>query len=98
MVSLSAVEQSLEDYFKEDEDVLFCAVELPNIEKGCEIGFVTTKEIDKKKMLKYMAKILPKIALPKKFFVIKEIPVMGNGKVNFREVEKICKNLISNTS
>lgn len=38
-----------------------------------------------------MAKELPGIALPKKFYILGTIPVMASGKVNFREVEKICR-------
>ncbi len=33
---------------------------------------------------------LPAIALPKRFFVIEEMPISGSGKVNFREVRNIC--------
>ena len=39
-----------------------------------------------------MAKELPAIAVPKEFYVIEDIPIMGSGKVAFREVEKICRD------
>jgi len=49
-----------------------------------------------KKIKKLMAKELPAIAIPKDFHVIEDIPMMGTGKVNFREVEKICRDYIEN--
>jgi acyl-[acyl-carrier-protein]-phospholipid O-acyltransferase/long-chain-fatty-acid--[acyl-carrier-protein] ligase len=40
-----------------------------------------------------LKKQLPSIAVPKEFYVIEDIPLMGSGKVNFREVEKICRKM-----
>jgi acyl-[acyl-carrier-protein]-phospholipid O-acyltransferase/long-chain-fatty-acid--[acyl-carrier-protein] ligase len=39
-----------------------------------------------------LKKKLPSIALPRQFYVIEDIPMMASGKVNFRAVEKICRD------
>jgi len=31
------------------------------------------------------------IALPKQFIVIKELPMMGTGKIDFRIVKRLCR-------
>ena len=55
------------------------------------VAAVATGEFDRKKILKSMAKELPAIAVPKEFYIIEDIPIMGSGKVAFREVERICR-------
>ncbi|MBL7108136.1 MAG: AMP-binding protein [Candidatus Cloacimonetes bacterium] len=90
MISLVRVENILEKLLP-DESVC-CVVDVPNPKKGAEIvAAVTTKEINKKQIQKQLAKELPAIAVPKEIYVIEDIPMMGSGKVNFREVEKICR-------
>ncbi|HPR16667.1 MAG TPA: AMP-binding protein [Candidatus Cloacimonadota bacterium] len=90
MVSLVKVEEVLSYYLP--EGIQCCVVDVPNPKKGAEVvAAVATGEFDKKKVLKQMAKELPAIAVPKEFYVIEDIPMMGSGKVAFREVEKICR-------
>jgi acyl-[acyl-carrier-protein]-phospholipid O-acyltransferase/long-chain-fatty-acid--[acyl-carrier-protein] ligase len=48
-------------------------------------------------MLKKMGNELPNIALPKHFIVIKELPMMGTGKIDFRSVTKIVQEILSNS-
>ena len=92
MVSLVKVEQVLDKYLP--EGVICCVVDVPNPTKGADVvAAVTTGEINKRKILKQMAEELPAIAIPKEFFVIEDIPVMGSGKVNFRAVETICREI-----
>jgi acyl-[acyl-carrier-protein]-phospholipid O-acyltransferase/long-chain-fatty-acid--[acyl-carrier-protein] ligase len=72
--------------------VVCCVVDVPNPKKGADVvAAVATGEFDRKKILKKMAKELPAIAVPKEFYIIEDIPIMGSGKVAFREVEKICR-------
>jgi len=79
------------------DNVICCVVDVPNPTKGADIvAALTTAEVDFKKIKKLMAKELPAIAIPKDFHVIEDIPMMGTGKVNFREVEKICRDYIEN--
>ncbi len=95
MVSLVRVEDVLEKLLP--EDAVCCVVDVPNPTKGADlVAAVTTKEIDKKHIKKLMAKKLPPIAIPKEFYVIDNIPMMASGKVNFREVEKICRKFENN--
>ncbi len=92
MVSLVRVEEVLNKYIP--EGVLCCVVDVPNPTKGADIvAAITTADFNRKKLIKEMSKDLPQIALPKHFYVLEDIPVMGSGKVNFREVEKICRKL-----
>jgi len=90
MVSLVKVEEVLTKLLP--DGVVCCVVDVPNPKKGADVvAAVATGEFDKKKVLKKMAKELPAIAVPKDFYVIEDIPIMGSGKVAFREVEKICR-------
>ena len=92
MVSLVKVEAELEKLLP--KEAVCCVVDVPNPTKGADIvAAVTTEEIDERKIKKYLRKKLPKIAIPKAFHVIQDIPMMGTGKVNFREVETICRKL-----
>ncbi|MDP8269078.1 MAG: AMP-binding protein [Candidatus Tenebribacter davisii] len=90
MVSLVKVEEVLSHLLP--EGVTCCVVDVPNPKKGADVvAAVATGEFDRKKILKKMAKELPAIAVPKEFYVIEDIPMMGSGKVAFREVERICR-------
>ena len=90
MVSLVKVEDVLSRLLP--ENVLCCVVDVPNPTKGSDVvAAVATGEFDRKKLLKQMTKELPPIAVPKDFYVIEDIPLMGSGKVAFREVERICR-------
>ncbi|WP_084591101.1 AMP-binding protein [Desulfonatronovibrio magnus] len=92
MVSLVRVEEVLYKYVA--DEVLCCVVGIPNPTKGSDIvAAITTDDFSKRKLIKQMSKDLPAIAVPKEFYVIKDIPVMGSGKVNFREVERICRKM-----
>ncbi|MDO9576406.1 MAG: AMP-binding protein [Candidatus Cloacimonadales bacterium] len=90
MVSLVRVAEALSNLLP--EGIQCCVVDVPNPTKGAEVvAAVATGEFDKKHVLKQLARELPAIAVPKEFYVIEDIPIMGNGKVAFREVEHICR-------
>jgi acyl-[acyl-carrier-protein]-phospholipid O-acyltransferase / long-chain-fatty-acid--[acyl-carrier-protein] ligase len=92
MVSLVKVEGVLEGLLP--EGAICCVVDVPNPTKGADIvAAITTREADFKHIKKAMAKELPSIAIPREFYVMPELPMASSGKVNFREVEKICRNL-----
>ena len=42
-----------------------------------------------------MGEELPNIALPKHFMVIKELPMMSSGKIDFRTVTKIVQEVLN---
>ncbi|MFO8144989.1 MAG: AMP-binding protein [Candidatus Syntrophosphaera sp.] len=90
MVSLVKVEDLLSHLLP--EDVICCVVDVPNPVKGADVvAAVANGNFDMHKVLKHLKKELPSIAVPRKFYVIEDIPMMASGKVNFREVEKICR-------
>jgi acyl-[acyl-carrier-protein]-phospholipid O-acyltransferase/long-chain-fatty-acid--[acyl-carrier-protein] ligase len=69
-------------------------VDVPNITKGADVvAAVANGNFDRHKVMKELQKELPSIAIPKQFYVIENIPMMASGKVNFREVEKICRDM-----
>ena len=91
MVSLVKIETVLEKLLP--EDVQCCVVEIPDSTKGARIVAVTTEEIEQKPILKQMAEQLPKIAMPKQFLVIEDVPKMGSGKLDFRSLTNIVKEM-----
>ncbi len=54
--------------------------------KGATIVAAVTQDINKIAILRKMGKELPNISLPRQFFVIPELPMMGTGKIDFRTV------------
>jgi acyl-[acyl-carrier-protein]-phospholipid O-acyltransferase / long-chain-fatty-acid--[acyl-carrier-protein] ligase len=93
MVSLVKVENTLEKYLP--VGVSCCVVEVSDELKGSAIIATVTIEVNKTEILKKMGTELPNIALPKHFIVIKELPMMGTGKIDFRSVSKIVQELIN---
>lgn len=87
MVSLVKVESVMEKYLP--DGVSCCVVEIPDDVKGSTIVAAVTQEINKIAILRRMGKELPNIALPRQFFVIDEMPMMGTGKIDFRTVTKL---------
>ncbi len=95
MVSLVKVEDALSRLLP--ENVICCVVDVPNPTKGSDVvAAVATGDFDMHAVLKQLKKELPSIAVPRQFYVIEDIPMMASGKVNFREVEKICREKSSN--
>jgi acyl-[acyl-carrier-protein]-phospholipid O-acyltransferase/long-chain-fatty-acid--[acyl-carrier-protein] ligase len=95
MVSLVKVEDLLSRLLP--DNVICCVVDVPNPTKGSDVvAAVATGDFDMHAVLKQLKKELPSIAVPKQFYVIEDIPMMASGKVNFREVEKICREKSSN--
>ncbi|MDD4156966.1 MAG: AMP-binding protein, partial [Candidatus Cloacimonetes bacterium] len=92
MISLVSVEDALNQILP--DDTMCCAVEIPDPFKGAEIvAVVTTTDIKHKQLRKQLSKLLPQIAIPKKFYVVEDFPMATSGKINFRAVEEICRNV-----
>lgn len=92
MVSLVKVEAVLEKLLP--EEVQCCVVGLPSPTKGSEIvAAVSSEDYNKLKVTIQLKLELPVIAIPKKFYIIPDMPLMGSGKINFREVRAICMKL-----
>jgi acyl-[acyl-carrier-protein]-phospholipid O-acyltransferase/long-chain-fatty-acid--[acyl-carrier-protein] ligase len=93
MVSLVKVENTLEKFLP--VGVSCCVVEVSDEKKGASIIATVSIEVNKSEMLKKMGSELPNIALPKQFIVIKELPMMGTGKIDFRSVTRIVQEILN---
>ena len=93
MVSLVKVENVMEQFLP--EGVSCCIIEIPDEIKGATIVAAITKDINKVAILRKMGKELPNIALPRQFFVIEELPMMGTGKIDFRSVTKLVLDMVN---
>lgn len=89
MVSLVKIETVLDEYLEDDAQC--CVVEIPDAMKGAKIIAVVTVKLDEKDLLKKMAEQLPKIALPKKFLIMEELPKMGSGKIDFKTITEMAR-------
>ncbi len=94
MVSLVRVENVMEQHLP--EGVSCCIVEIPDEIKGATIVAAVTRDINKIAILRKMGKELPNIALPRQFFVIEELPMMGTGKIDFRSVTELVNDMVDN--
>lgn len=94
MVSLVQVENVMEQHLP--EGVSCCIVEIPDEIKGATIVAAVTKDINKIAILRKMGNELPNIALPRQFFVIEELPMMGTGKIDFRSVTELVNDMVNN--
>jgi acyl-[acyl-carrier-protein]-phospholipid O-acyltransferase/long-chain-fatty-acid--[acyl-carrier-protein] ligase len=95
MVSLVKVENTLEKFLP--MGVSCCVVEVSDATKGAAIVASVSIEVNKQEILKKMGSELPNIALPKHFVVIKDLPMMSTGKIDFRSVTKIVQEIINNS-
>ncbi len=94
MVSLVKVENVMEQHLP--EGVSCCIVEIPDEIKGATIVAAVTRDINKIAILRKMGQELPNIALPRQFFVIEELPMMGTGKIDFRSVTELVNDMVDN--
>ena len=92
MVSLVKVENTLEKFLP--MGVSCCVVEVSDEKKGSYIVATVTAEVNKTEILRKMLNELPVIALPRQFMVIKELPMMATGKIDFRSVTKIVQEIM----
>jgi acyl-[acyl-carrier-protein]-phospholipid O-acyltransferase / long-chain-fatty-acid--[acyl-carrier-protein] ligase len=95
MVSLVKVENMLEKYVP--KGVSCCVVEVPDVKKGSYIVATVSEEVHKTEILRKMMNDLPIIALPRQFIVIKDLPMMSTGKIDFRSVTRIVTEILNNS-
>lgn len=93
MISLVKVENTLEKHLP--MGVSCCVVDVSDEKRGSAIIATVSIEVNKTEILKKMGEELPNIALPKQFIVIRELPMMGTGKIDFRSVTKIVQDILS---
>jgi acyl-[acyl-carrier-protein]-phospholipid O-acyltransferase/long-chain-fatty-acid--[acyl-carrier-protein] ligase len=73
-------------------------VEVPDVKKGSYIVATVSEEVHKTEILRKMMNDLPIIALPRQFIVIKELPMMSTGKIDFRSVTRIVTEILSKSN
>jgi len=90
MISLAVVEEAITKCIPENCE---CAVIGVSDEKrGARLhAFVTADKETISTLREEVRKLLPAIAVPKNFYEIDEIPKLGSGKPNFRELEKLVQ-------
>jgi len=92
MVSLNKVEELALDCFGESG---FYAVSVPDKRKGEKIVLYTTKknvsDRDLKKYIKQQK--ISALYMPQAIEFIEEVPILGSGKANYRELEKKAKEI-----
>jgi acyl-[acyl-carrier-protein]-phospholipid O-acyltransferase/long-chain-fatty-acid--[acyl-carrier-protein] ligase len=71
-----------------------CVVEIPDSTRGARIVAAVTGSVDDRALIKKMSEELPSIAIPKSFVVIPELPKMGSGKVDFRAVTSLVREMV----
>ena len=92
MVSLPQVEDFLQRALPPGVDGVL--VEAPDAARGSRVVAVVTEGVDEREVLRQMAGDLAKIALPKQFVVVPELPKMPSGKIDYRRLTEIVCDLV----
>ncbi len=94
MVSLTVVENCAGAVWP---DHMHAAATLPDKRKGEQIILLSEHPApDRAELLRWaQTHGVPEIAVPKKIVSVKDIPVLGTGKLNYVEITKLAKDLIS---
>lgn len=96
MISLVRVESELEEILP--DDVVCCVVGVADASKGARIIAAVTAPIDEDSIRKGLAAKLPRIAIPKEFIVVDELPETGSGKTDFRRAGAIVREILRERS
>jgi acyl-[acyl-carrier-protein]-phospholipid O-acyltransferase / long-chain-fatty-acid--[acyl-carrier-protein] ligase len=92
MVSLVKVEDVLDRLLP--ADCACCVVEVPDALRGARIVAAVTQQIDERAIVSQLAEVLPRIALPKQFVVLPELPKMSSGKLDFRKITEMVRDVV----
>lgn len=87
MFSLVSIEEKVRKYIPKESNC--CVVARRHPTKGAEVAVAFDKELDFDELRSKLAKELTPLMLPRHCLVIETIPLLGSGKVNFKEVERI---------
>jgi acyl-[acyl-carrier-protein]-phospholipid O-acyltransferase/long-chain-fatty-acid--[acyl-carrier-protein] ligase len=69
-------------------------VEVPDALRGARIVAAVTQQVDERTVLAQMAESLPRIAIPKQFVVLPDLPKMTSGKLDFRRITELVRDLV----
>lgn len=94
MVSLVRSEAVLVGLLPPDTEC--CVVEIPDFRKGARlVAALSGQAVDTDHIQKACLKELPAIAVPKTYLYFPELPKMGSGKIDFRQVTLMVKEHLS---
>ena len=96
MISLVRVEGELEELLP--DDVVCCIVGVADASKGARIIAAVTRPVDEDAIRKALSRRLPRIAIPKEFIVVDELPETGSGKTDFRTAGAIVQEMLRERS
>lgn len=92
MVSLVQVEDVLQKALPAGTS---CAVvEVPDALRGSKIVAAVTEAVNARKLLSGIGSNLPRIAMPAQFVVIPDLPKMPSGKIDYRTLTEMVRDLI----
>jgi acyl-[acyl-carrier-protein]-phospholipid O-acyltransferase / long-chain-fatty-acid--[acyl-carrier-protein] ligase len=92
MVSLVQVEAALQRAVP--PGVVAAAVEVADALRGSKIVAVVTEGVDQRAVLAEIGGELPKLALPRQFVVVPELPKMPSGKIDYRGLVNLVRELV----
>ncbi|MEM9898226.1 MAG: AMP-binding protein [Pseudomonadota bacterium] len=94
MVSLAVVENCATAVWP---DNMHAATIIADKRKGEQIVLVTDKKEHDRSLLLAWAQShgVPEIAVPKKIFLVDEVPVLGTGKLNYVAIKQLAENTIA---
>jgi acyl-[acyl-carrier-protein]-phospholipid O-acyltransferase/long-chain-fatty-acid--[acyl-carrier-protein] ligase len=94
MVSLVQVEDALQRVVPVG---VWCAVvEVPDARRGSKIVAVVTEKVDEREVLSRLAADVARIALPRHFVVVPELPKMPSGKIDYRSLTDAMREAVQN--
>ena len=92
MVSLIQVENALEHVLP--AEVGCAVVETPDALRGSKIIAAVTAPVDERAVLKRMEEEIARIALPRQFVVVPELPRMASGKIDYRSLTDTVRAMV----
>jgi len=95
MISLVRVEDVLQRLLP--PEIECCVVEVPDAMRGARIVAAVTQPVDEKDLLRRMSGELSNISLPRQFVVLETLPKMGSGKIDFRQITELVRDIIQGT-
>jgi acyl-[acyl-carrier-protein]-phospholipid O-acyltransferase/long-chain-fatty-acid--[acyl-carrier-protein] ligase len=89
MVSLTSVETAINNLWKGS---LHAVVTVPDPKKGEQIVLLTEyADAARDKLVAYFkAEKMPELSIPKKILVLKQVPVLGTGKVDYQKAKEVA--------
>ncbi|CAN5510006.1 acyl-[ACP]--phospholipid O-acyltransferase [soil metagenome] len=88
MISHTAVEAILSEAFGAEHR--YCVVGRPSTEKGEELVLLTTASLTRDEIREKVAGKLPNLALPKHVIPVEQLPMLGSGKLDLAECQRLA--------